>query len=159
MIFGDFWWLLMIFHDKNWRFIMINHDISWWIMTNHHPIGRGGNALWEKNSAFSDRASRLISFRWPGLVSSLIYTLSESFLKCFQTLTVLFNLNNLTRKAGFVLSLPDSKFTLSCFKTFSDVNSVIYPLANPYKCVFFIKITNGWMIVKTRVSEVFYIDT
>ncbi len=68
-IFHDIWWLLMIFHDKNWRgcglgsmsrsspalsrfliwanqtqstsFIMINHDISRLIMTNHHPIGRG----------------------------------------------------------------------------------------------------------------------
>ncbi len=36
LIFHDIWWLLMIFHDKNWRFIMINrdiicHDWSWQI--------------------------------------------------------------------------------------------------------------------------------
>ena len=41
VIFHDFWWLLMLFHDKNWRFIVINHDISWLVMTNHHSIGRG----------------------------------------------------------------------------------------------------------------------
>ncbi len=44
VIFGDFWWLLVIFRDKIWRFTMINHDISWSIMTNHHPIGRGSHS-------------------------------------------------------------------------------------------------------------------